>query len=322
VSLSTARRDELGTLARAFNQMATELRRTLEEKQRLMQAEAEAKEQEARRNQALLEETVRARTLELEEANFQLLDSLKQLKDTQAQLFFADRLASIGQLAAGVGHEINNPLSYVLSNLHYLQKELVSHQQHLPEEVRQELLEVAREARDGAERVRLIVKDLKELARPTEEPAGPVNLHEVVSTAGKLVARELRHRARLVEDCADVPPVLGSATRLGQVFLNLFINAAHAIPKGNEQENEIRVEARVSGPDRVIVEVHDTGCGIPQENLRRIFDPFFTTKPTGEGTGLGLSVCHSIIISLGGELYVTSEVGRGTTFRIILPAAG
>ncbi|WP_263452279.1 sensor histidine kinase [Hyalangium gracile] len=321
VSLPTERRDELGALSRAFNQMAAELRQTLDEKHQLMKAEVEAKEQEARRQQTLLEETVRARTQELEQANSQLIDSLRQLKDTQAQLFFADRLASIGQLAAGVGHEINNPLSYVLSNLHYLQKELTRHQASFPEDARAELMEVVGEARDGAERVRLIVKDLKELARPTEERTGPVDLREVVGTAAKLVARELAPRARLVEDCADVPPVRGNATRLGQVFLNLLINAAHAIAMGRPEENEIRVVARVSAPGRVTVEVSDTGCGIPAENLGRIFDPFFTTKEAGEGTGLGLSVCHSIVTSLGGELHVESEVGKGTTFRITLAIA-
>jgi two-component system, NtrC family, sensor kinase len=103
------------------------------------------------------------------------------------------------------------------------------------------------------------------------------------------------------------------------VFLNLFINALHAIPKGTPEDHEVRVVARVSAPDRVTVEVSDTGCGIPQEHLGRIFDPFFTTRAAGEGTGLGLSVCHSIVTSLGGELSVSSEVGRGTTFRIVLP---
>jgi signal transduction histidine kinase len=321
VSLPTGRRDELGMLSSAFNQMAVELRKVLEEKQRLMKAEAEANEREFRRYQAMLEETVHTRTAELERANVQLQESLQQLKAAQARLVFADRLAAMGQLAAGVGHEINNPLSFVLSNLHHLQKELTRLQDCLPPEDRQELLEVICEAREGAERVRLIVKDLKELLRPTEGTPGPVKLDEVVSSAAKLVSREFYERARLVTDCHGVPPVRGTVTRLGQVFLNLLINAAHAIPKGREEENEVRVVAYVSGKDQVTVEVRDTGCGIASEHLSHIFDPFFTTKPVGEGTGLGLSVCHSIVTSLGGEFQVSSELGKGTTFRIALPIA-
>jgi len=321
VRLPTERRDELGALSRAFTQMAGEMRNILEEKQRLMRAEVEANEREFRRYNALLEETVRARTAQLEEANAQLNESFHQLKATQAQLLFAGRLASLGQLAAGVGHEINNPLSYVISNLNFLHKELSRLRPVLPEPSSQELLEVVTEARDGAERVRIIVRDLKMLARPEEGSIGPVDLAEVVSKSIKLVSREFYQRARVVEDCGQLPPVRGNAQRLGQVFLNLLINAAHSIPRGREEENEIRVVARLSGPDRVAVEVRDTGAGIPPEHLSCIFDPFFTTKPVGEGTGLGLWVCHSIIAACGGELRVESEVGRGTTFHIVLPVA-
>jgi signal transduction histidine kinase len=133
---------------------------------------------------------------------------------------------------------------------------------------------------------------------------------------------EVRDRARLVQECEGVPPVRANAARLGQVFLNLFLNAAHAIDPGHVQENEIRVVARISSAGRVTVEVRDTGSGIPAEHLRRIFDPLFTTKPVGVGTGLGLSVCHQIITALGGEIRVESEKGRGTSFFITLPAAG
>jgi C4-dicarboxylate-specific signal transduction histidine kinase len=286
-----------------------------------MKAEAEANEREFRRYNALMEETVQARTAQLEQANVQLQDSLQQLRATQDQLIFAGRLASVGQLAAGVGHEINNPLSYVLSNLNFLHKELNRLRPALPESSFEELEEVVTEAREGAERVRGIVKDLKMLARPEEASIGPVELGEVVSKAVKMVSREFYQRARVVEDCDKVPPVRGNAQRLGQVFLNLFINAAHAIAPGKEQENEVRVVARMSGTDRVAVEVRDTGAGIPPELLSCIFDPFFTTKPAGQGTGLGLWVCHSIIVAFGGELRVESEVGRGTAFHILLPIA-
>jgi signal transduction histidine kinase len=321
IALPENRRDELGVLSRAFNKMARELKLSLEEKQRLVKAEAEVREQEVRRYNAMLEETVRTRTAELEQANARLTESLQQLQATQAQLIFADRLASMGRLAAGVGHEINNPLSYVISNLNFLHGELARIEGAPTHAEREEILEVLEAAREGAERVRVIVKDLKTLSRPEEASSDRSELCKVVRSAAKLAANELRYRARLVEDCDDVPLVQGNEARLGQVFLNLIVNAAHAIPPGKSHENEVRVVARKAGEDRVTVEVSDTGCGIPPENLRRIFEPFFTTKPVGLGMGLGLSVCHSIITGLGGELDVRSEVGKGTTFVVTLPVA-
>jgi two-component system NtrC family sensor kinase len=313
--------DELGTLGRAFDRMAGELRGLLAEKQRLMRAEAEATEREARRYHALLEDTVRARTAELAEANTRLQDSLQELQRTQEQLLFADRLASVGRLAAGVGHEINNPLAYILGNLRFVHRELGGLSGMPDDEDRQEWLSALAEATEGAERVRLIVQDLKMLSRPDDVALGPVNLAAVVGSSAKMAHHEVRERARLVQECEAVPAVKANAARLGQVFLNLFINAAHAIEPGRAQENEIRVVARREGTGHVTVEVRDTGSGIPAEHLSRIFEPFFTTKPLGVGTGLGLSVCHRIIISLGGELRVESEPGRGTSFFITLPAA-
>jgi two-component system, NtrC family, sensor kinase len=321
IQLPTVGQDELGRLTHAFDRMARELRALLEEKQRLIRAEAEASEREARRYHALLEDTVRTRTAQLAEANVRLQDSLQQLQSAQEQLLFADRLASVGRLAAGVGHEINNPLAFILSNLRYVHQEL----QELPgapsTEAREEMISALAEASEGAERVRLIVQDLKSLSRPDDVALGPVDLAEVVRGSAKMARHEVRDRARLVEDCGEAPPVHANAARLGQVFLNLIINAAHAIEPGRVQENEIRVEARRSAPDRVTVAVRDTGAGISTENLRRIFDPFFTTKPAGVGTGLGLSVCHRIITALGGEIRVESEPGRGTCFFITLPVA-
>ncbi|WP_225412867.1 ATP-binding protein [Stigmatella hybrida] len=319
VKLPENPKDELGTLAHAFNQMASELGKTLEEKQRLMKAEAEATERHFRHYNALLEQTVHTRTAQLEQANTQLRDSLRQLEEAQSRLIFADRMASMGRLAAGVGHEINNPLSYVLSNLNYLSRELQPGRPAPSAEEKLELMDALNSAREGAERVRLIVKDLRTLSRPDDMNTEPVDLGEVVRGAVKLAERELRGHARLVEDYGGLPRVRGNATRLGQVFLNLLINAAHAIRQGGKAANEIRIHARPSGSRHVRVEVSDTGCGIPQENLTRVFEPFFTTKPVGEGTGMGLSVCHSIITALGGELHVQSQVGEGTTFSLLLP---
>ncbi|WPB77020.1 ATP-binding protein [Archangium violaceum] len=321
IQLPPAGHDELGRLTHAFDRMARELRESLEEKQRLIRTEAEASEREARRYNALLEDTVRTRTAELAEANVRLQDSLQQLQSAQEQLLFADRLASVGRLAAGVGHEINNPLAYILSNLRYVHQELKEQPGAPSSEAREEMISALSEASEGAERVRLIVQDLRSLARPDDVALGPVDLAEVVRGSAKMARHEVRDKARLVEDCGGVPPVQANAARLGQVFLNLIINAAHAIPPGQAQENEIRVAARLSAPERVTVEVRDTGAGISPENLRRIFDPFFTTKPIGVGTGLGLSVCHRIITALGGEIRVESEPGRGTCFFITLPVA-
>jgi signal transduction histidine kinase len=286
---------------------------------RLRRAEAEASEWEMRHHNALLEETVRQRTAELEQTNARLQESLKQLQAAQAQLLFADRLATIGQLAAGLGHEINNPLAFIVGNLDYVQQQLVRTGGAPSPEEQQEMIEAIADARDGAERVRLIVLDLKVLSHPNDMERDPVDVVTSLRSAVKVASYELRDRARLVESLEEVPRVHAPKARLCQVFLNLLINAAHAISPGQAARNEIRISTRMGGPRHVVVEVSDTGCGIPAENLERIFNPFFTTKPVGVGTGLGLSVCHGIITALGGELSVRSEVGQGTTFRVSLP---
>ncbi|HYI02789.1 sensor histidine kinase [Hyalangium sp.] len=330
--LPARREDELGSLAHALNRMAQELRDSLSEKERMLQAQAEATERERRRDaetaardlhryNAALEQMVRARTVELENANTQLASSLRQLQAMQTQLVLNDRMASMGKVAAGVGHEINNPLAYVISNLSFLSKELHRTGAAPSEEDRQELLTAVSDAKEGAERVRDIVQDLKTLSRPDDASNGRAELKTVVRAAVKIASHEIRRRARLVEELGELPPVAGSSSRLGQVFLNLLINAAHAIPEGHVEENEIRIAARQETPELILVEIHDTGCGIPPENLDRVFDPFFTTKPSGEGTGLGLSLVHSILTTLGGSISVESQVDRGTTFRIRLPTA-
>ncbi|QRK11709.1 HAMP domain-containing protein [Archangium violaceum] len=313
--------DEYDLMAQAINRMAAQLRDSVRERERLAKAEAEASEREMRRYNALLEETVHQRTAQLEEANVRLTDSVKQLQSAQAQLLFTDRLATIGQLAAGVGHEINNPLTFILSNLNYAQQ-VVTELEAAPTAERRELLEALAEAREGAERVRLIVRDLKMLSHPDDRESGPVDLVKVVRSAAKMAAHEIRDRARLVQQVENVPPVHGNSARLCQVFLNLLINAAHAITPGQVERNEIQLVARVDDSQRVTVEVRDTGCGIPEDKLERVFEPFFTTKPVGEGSGLGLSVCQSIISAYGGKISVESEAGRGTTFRVSLPVHG
>ncbi len=180
--------------------------------------------------------------------------------------------------------------------------------------------ETLRDAREGAERVRLIVRDLRTLSRGDDDRRAPTDVKPVLESSVNMVGNEIRHRARLRKDYQDVPLVEANEARLGQVFINLLLNAAQAIPEGQADRNEIRVATRLEA-GRVLVEVSDTGSGIASEIRGRIFDPFFTTKPIGAGTGLGLSVCQSIIAGLGGEITCETAVGRGTVFRVWLPAA-
>ncbi|WP_224368641.1 PAS domain S-box protein [Hyalangium versicolor] len=256
------------------------------------------------------------------------------------RLTLADRLASVGTLAAGIAHEINNPLAFVISNLSFLSEEMrrsqlsleasgagsTNHPTGTPRlRTRAEMdlvewQEVLGEAYEGAERVRQIVRQLKTFSRPDEERLSPVDVHQVLDSVVMMAANEIRHRAQLHKDFGPVPSVMANESRLSQVFLNLVVNAAQAIPEGQAHHNAIRLVTRRLDPGRVLIEVQDSGSGIPREALGRIFDPFFTTKPVGVGTGLGLSICHGIITNLGGEISVESELGKGTTFRVILPS--
>ncbi|WNG58299.1 PAS domain-containing protein [Archangium gephyra] len=241
---------------------------------------------------------------------------ITEQRESEARLRLNERMAAIGMLAAGVAHEINNPLAFVSSNLGFIQTELRQLEQ--PEDVRRDLLEAVAEAREGAERMRLIVQSLQSLSRGDPVSSHPLDLHEVLETSLHLVRGKVCSRAQLVRDYGELPQVQGNAVQLAQVFVNLLVNAAQAMPQGG---GEIRLKTRVQDGSHVVVEVRDTGCGIPPENLERIFEPFFTTKPAGEGTGLGLPISHEIIRALGGELSVESSLGEGTTFRVLLRTA-
>jgi PAS domain S-box-containing protein len=257
-------------------------------------------------------------TFEGGEAIMAITRDLTERMHIQQRLRIADRMASVGMLAAGVAHEINNPLAYVTANLGYLGEALKRLDPGTIDNAA-ELGDVLEEAHEGCERIRQIVRDLKMFSREDEAPSRPVELKRVVESSINMAWNEIRHRARLVKDFTEVPPVLAKESRLGQVFLNLLVNAAQAIPEGGADRNEIRVTLR-SEADRVLVEVRDTGSGIPPETLPRIFDPLFTTKPVGIGTGLGLSISHSIVRGMGGEITVDSVIGKGTTFTVSLPA--
>ncbi len=240
-------------------------------------------------------------------------------KRTDAQLIASDRMASVGILAAGIAHEINNPLAAVMANLELAFRDVTELTQRfgLPSDLQDEI----HDARLCAERIRTIVRDLKIFSRAEDEKRGPVDTRRVLESTLRMVWNEIRHRARLVKLYGDVPPVEANESRLGQVFLNLVVNAAHAIPEGRAEDNEIRVSTRLGTTGDVVVEIADTGSGMSADVQRRIFTPFFTTKPVGVGTGLGLAICQRIVTDLGGTIDVESEIGRGTTFRVNLPRA-
>ncbi|MFL5272111.1 MAG: ATP-binding protein [Anaeromyxobacteraceae bacterium] len=235
----------------------------------------------------------------------------------------AARLAAIGTLAAGTAHEINNPLAFVAANLTYVEEELAARIASSPGAAQpEELLEAVREAREGADRVREIDQALRMFAgRHDSDARAPVDVRRSVEAALVMARGELKQRARVVTRLGDhLPAVLAPGHRLEQVWLNLLINAAQAIEPGATGENEVSIAAWASGGD-VVVEVKDSGCGMSAAVKARLFEPFFTTKPVGAGTGLGLSLCHAIVASMGGRIEVESEPGEGTVFRVVLPVA-
>ncbi len=260
---------------------------------------------------------------EQQQVRVSIVRDITERKQLQEKLHSADRMASLGTLAAGVAHEINNPLSFMLSNMRFISDEL----RGLPAEDggalgarRGEGQEALVPPLSGGARVREIVKDLKLFSRRDEGMLEPVNLHAVLDLCGNIARNQLKYRARLVKDYGELPPLHASESRLGQLFLNLIVNAAQAIPeRGGEKDHEVRLTTRMEGEEWAVVEVKDTGVGIAPEHLSRLFDPFFTTKPVGVGTGLGLSICHGIVVAMGGRITVESEPGRGSTFRVMLP---
>jgi two-component system NtrC family sensor kinase len=295
-----------------------------------------------------LESTIVTRNNELERQKSSLEDALGKLQRTQSQLFQADKLASIGQLAAGIAHEINNPMGFISSNLnslgHYVQdvRAVLAAYEHLldesqrfsdltplSEEVRRVCVEkdiayilsdldnLVSESVEGAQRVRQIVADLRDFSHINSPQAGPEDLNDLLDKTINVAWNELKYRTKLVREYSDIPAVMCYGGKLAQVFLNLLVNAAQAI----EEHGTITIR---TGQDEafVWVEVSDTGCGIPQENLHRIFDPFFTTKEVGKGTGLGLHLAYTTVQAHEGRIQVQSEPGIGSTFRIELPISG
>ena len=242
-------------------------------------------------------------------------------KEIDARLLLAVRMAAVGTLTAGMAHEINNPLGAVLANLDLLAEDLGDIAGGSPSARFRELLGLIEGARKGANRVRRIVRGLKAFSRADDGRPALLNVRQILDASVNLAFHEIRHRARLVKDYREVPPVLADEGRLGQVFVSLLVNAAQAVPEGQAEKNEIRLSTGRDAAGRAVVEVRDTGSGMSREVRDRIFNPFFTTKGVGAGTGLGLSICHGVVTALGGEITVESEPGQGTVFQNRAPPA-
>ncbi|ADE11539.1 histidine kinase [Sideroxydans lithotrophicus ES-1] len=334
-------------LLEALNEMYGRLGdKTLEVIQKNQELEKEHEALQALNEQ--LEERVKQRTASLEQANRKLMASneeLKQLNErfesTQNQLLQSEKMASIGQLAAGVAHEINNPVGFVNSNMGTLGKYITSMFRVIDAyaaaesgndgsaleavaRVKQEvdfpyLVEdipnLLQESQDGLARVKRIVQDLKDFSHVDESNWQHANIEHGIDSTLNVVNNELKYKAEVVKEYAGLPDVECMPSQLNQVFMNLLVNAAHAIDK----QGTITVRTGIKGDDEIWVEVQDTGKGIAPEHINRIFDPFFTTKPVGQGTGLGLSLSYGIVQKHHGRIEVKSEVGKGSTFRVCLP---
>jgi PAS domain S-box-containing protein len=264
----------------------------------------------------------------LRDANGQITGSLDvsrdvtELKRLHEQVLLAERMSSLGILAAGVAHEINNPLTVVIANLDATleQCRVIERSAREVPPYLAEMTETIEDCLAAADRVREIVSNLKVFSRPDEVSRSPVDLRAVVRLSLKLIKNDLRYRATLVTEYGDVPLVLGNEARLGQVVLNLLVNAAQSMPEGQDEQNTITVRTRTHRSGCALLEICDTGPGIPDDVMEHIFEPFFTTKPIGVGTGLGLAICRQIVTGFGGEIAVDSELGKGTRFRVFLPA--
>jgi len=298
----------------------------------------------------ILDDDLNFAMTQIQSKNKMLEDALSQLKENQAHLLQSEKMASIGQLAAGVAHEINNPTGFVSSNLKTLEDyvkdllELIDRYRRLSGELRsggpkpnsnqskvlldiveaeetmdieylrEDIPELISESREGMDRIKRIVMDLKDFAHPEDEEKKFADINACIDSTLNIVWNEIKYKAKLEKHYGDIPPLLCYPRQLNQVFMNLLVNAAQAIT--DQGRIDIHTESS-EGKARIFI--NDTGGGIPPENLSRIFEPFFTTKPVGKGTGLGLHLVYNIVQKHGGTINVESKVGEGTAFTIEIP---
>jgi two-component system, NtrC family, sensor kinase len=305
--------DRVLILKKPFNAIEVrQLSHTLTSKWRLARAN--------RRRMAHLEQRVAERTQDLQAANQQLRHEMQERIRAEAELRKAQRLEALGRLAAGIGHEINNPLSFITASLEAAGGELEAVRDQLPAGLYEDLEELLGAAAIGADRIAQIVRNIRLVSRPSEAPAELVDVSSALALCAKMVQCEIDPRIEIALDLPPVPPVIGKRVELEQVFINLFKNAAHALIEQPTAAPRIEASARCE-EGAVVVEIADNGPGIPEHLLDKIFDPFFTTKPMDRGSGLGLSICHSIVNALGGTIGIHSQEGHGTTVSVRLPRA-
>ncbi len=324
--VSVKTQDELEDLAKSFNQMILELKQTTTSVDNL--------------NKEIIERN---------KTQAQLKKAYDELTAMHSQLVQSEKMASIGQLAAGVAHEINNPLGFIINNMEVLQQYIdyytkITHMmEDLQKKVEEENIEKTRSivkefaqfgqeidlnyiindtrtllehTQRGLERVHKIVIDLRTFAREGSDAMEATKVETIIDSILDIVQNELKYKAELRKNYGDTPLIQCSPQKLGQVFINLLVNAAQAI----EEKGVIEIKTYTQN-GHVCVDVRDTGRGINADDLKKVFDPFFTTKPIGQGTGLGLSVSYEIIMKHNGEIRVQSQVGQGTTFTVMLPIA-
>jgi signal transduction histidine kinase len=309
---------------------------------------------QADKDRYLVERSIEISSREMQSLNAALRSYLESsnesVKESRNQLMLSEKMASLGQLAAGVAHEINNPVSFLISNLDRLSeyaqffKSLWQSYDELEQSVaagdsgngrillarieelkkngdftfmREDVHNLVLESTEGAYRVKEIVRNLKSFARADEPEMREADLNEGIEATLKMVWSELKYKCNLTKNLGPLPKIKCHPGRLNQVFMNILVNAGQAIPK----HGDIHVSSIHEG-DQIVVRISDTGGGIPPAGLTKLFTPFFTTKPLGQGTGLGLSISYGIVKNHGGEIKVESEVGKGTTFSVFLPVSG
>lgn len=344
VQLNRLGRDEIGNLSHSFNLMTTALREAREKMQR--QADKLQEQQTAlqasnleleRKSQSLAQQNA-----EIEQKNRELERTMHQLRKAQQQLVQSEKMASLGQLTAGIAHEINNPINFVSSNVNPLRRDLedlfalfaeyeaVIDRRQLQEEftaarklkevigfdiVKQEVNSLLDGIKEGAQRTSEIVKGLRNFTRLDEDERKPANVNQCLESTLLMLKHQLKNRVEVIKDFGAIPDIMCYPGKLNQVFTNILSNASHAITG----QGKIFIKTSFDG-EIVTISIKDTGAGMTEEVKQRIFEPFFTTKNVGEGTGLGLSITYGIVEGHDGNIEVYSEPGKGSEFVITLPA--